>query len=158
MKQKTTRGFACIGLDNAKDPKNIGSALRAAYCYNAAMVAVSGKRYKKSCTDTPKSYKTLPMVQVDDLKSIIPYGCVPVAVDLIEESIPLPDYIHPEQAFYIFGAEDQTLGKRVLSYCRDVVSIPTNVCMNLAATVNVILYDRLSKSWSRSSNKMGVLK
>ena len=146
IKQKTTRGFACIGLDNAKDLKNIGSALRAAYCYNAAMIAVSGRRYERSCTDTPKSYKSLPLLQVNDLKEIIPYSCVPVAVDLIEGASPLPGYTHPESAFYIFGAEDQTLGEKVLSYCRDVVYIPTKICMNLAATVNVVLYDRLSKS------------
>jgi len=146
IKQKTTRGFACIGLDNAKDLKNIGSALRAAYCYNAAMIAVSGRRYERSCTDTPKSYKSLPLLQVNDLKEIIPYSCVPVAVDLIEGASPLPGYTHPESAFYIFGAEDQTLGEKILSYCRDVVYIPTKICMNLAATVNVVLYDRLSKS------------
>ena len=34
----------------------------------------------------------------------------------------------------------------MLSWCRDVVYIPTNGCMNLAACVNVVLYDRLSKS------------
>jgi tRNA(Leu) C34 or U34 (ribose-2'-O)-methylase TrmL len=38
------------------------------------------------------------------------------------------------------------LGERVLSWCRDVVYIPTNGCLNLAACVNVVLYDRQSKS------------
>ena len=70
---------------------------------------------------------------------------MPVAVDIIEGAIPLPEYKHPERAFYIFGAEDATLGKRVLGWCRDVVYIPSNGCMNLAATVNVVLYDRLAK-------------
>ena len=33
----------------------------------------------------------------------------------------------------------------VLAWCRDVVYVPTRYCMNLAATVNVVLYDRASK-------------
>lgn len=140
-----SRGYACIGLDNPKTPMNVGSVLRAAGVYEAAMVAIAGKRYKKSGTDTMKHYRHLPLLQVDELKSAIPYDCVPVAVDLIEGAIPLYEYKHPERAFYIFGAEDATLGERVLSYCRDVVYVPTNGCMNLAASVNVILYDRLAK-------------
>ncbi len=139
------RGYACIGLDNPKDTKNVGAVLRAAGCYDAAMVATSGKRYSKAGTDTGRSYRHRPLLCVEDLKDIVPYDCVPVAVDLIEGAIPLQEYEHPERAFYIFGAEDATLGDRITSWCRDTIYIPTNYCMNLAATVNVILYDRLSK-------------
>jgi len=144
------RGFACIGLDNPKTPANIGSALRAVGVYKAAMIAISGKRYKRSGTDTMKQYRHSPLLQVDELKSVIPFDCVPVAVDLVEGATPLPEYQHPERAFYIFGAEDATLGDRVLSYCRDRVFIPMEGCMNLAATVNVVLYDRMAKSESRA--------
>ena len=63
----------------------------------------------------------------------------------VEGATSLVDYIHPERAFYIFGAEDATLGERVLSRCRDVIYVPTSGCMNLAATVNVVLYDRMAK-------------
>lgn len=111
------------------------------------MLVISGKRYRRHNTDAMKHYRHLPLLQVEDLKTAIPYDCVPVAVDLVEGATPLPEYKHPERAFYIFGAEDATLGKRVLSWCRDVVYIPTNGCMNLAATVNVVLYDRMSKGW-----------
>ncbi len=45
----------------------------------------------------------------------------------------------------ILGAIKRTLGAHVLSWCRDRVMVPTAHCMNLAATVNVILYDRLAK-------------
>lgn len=140
------RGYAAVGLHMAKNPVNVGSALRAASCYGAAFVAVSGKRFRHSSADTPKSYRHLPLIEVDELKAALPYDCVPVAVDVIEGARPLPHYIHPERAFYIFGPEDGTLGPAVLSWCRDVVFVPTGVCMNLAATVNVVLYDRLAKA------------
>ncbi len=139
------RGYSAIGLDNPKTDANIGSALRACGVYGSDFLAISGHRYSKHATDTMKSVKHMPLLTVDDLKDVIPYDCVPVAVDIIEGAIPLPEYKHPERAFYIFGAEDATLGKRVLGWCRDVVYIPSNGCMNLAATVNVVLYDRLAK-------------
>lgn len=139
------RGYAGIGLDNPKNNVNVGSALRAAGVYGAAFVAATGRRYGTAPTDTMKHYRHLPLLRPQNLKDLLPYDCVPVAVDLIEGAIPLNEYTHPERAFYIFGAEDNTLGERITSWCRDVVYVPTNGCMNLAATVNVVLYDRMAK-------------
>ncbi len=139
------RGFAAIGLDHPKTPENVGGALRACQCYGASMLAVAGKRFKRASTDTFKTWRHMPVLEVGDLQLVIPYDCVPVAVDLIPGAQCLTTYKHPERAFYIFGPEDGTLGERVLSWCRDVVYVPTDRCMNLAATVNVILYDRLAK-------------
>jgi tRNA(Leu) C34 or U34 (ribose-2'-O)-methylase TrmL len=142
------RGYCCIGLDNPKTPANVGSVMRAAGCYNVASVFYSGNRYHKAkqfITDPQKNYRHIPLIRADDFHNIIPFDCVPVAVDLIEGAQSLPDYKHPERAFYIFGAEDNTLGKRITDWCRDIIYVPTNGCMNLAAAVNVILYDRLSK-------------
>lgn len=140
------RGYCGIGLDNPKTNINVGSALRAAGVYGAAFVAATGSRFGSGVTDTMKHYRHLPLLRPKDLRDLLPYDCVPVAVDLIEGAMPLPDYKHPERAFYIFGAEDNTLGERVTGWCRDRIYIPTNGCMNLAATVNVVLYDRLAKS------------
>jgi len=139
------RGFAMIGLDNPKDNKNVGSVLRAAGCYNAAGVVTTAKRYSPASTDIMKFYRHKPLILVGDLFDAIPYDCVPVAVDLIDGATDIREYKHPERAFYIFGAEDATLGKRVTDKCRDIIYIPTERCMNLAATVNVVLYDRLMK-------------
>lgn len=139
------RGYAAIGLHQPKTPANVGSVLRAAQCYGSALVVLSGQRYKRAGTDTSAAYKHIPMLQCEDLHDAIPFDCVPVAVDLIDGAKPLHTYVHPERAFYIFGPEDGTLGPRITSWCRDVVYVPTAYCMNLAATVNVVLYDRLVK-------------
>jgi len=156
MKEKA-RGYSCIGLDNPKNPLNVGSVIRAAGCYDVSMVAIGGVRpdryMGRIATDTQASYRHLPVLRGKDLHDLLPYDCVPVAVDLIDGAIPLQDYTHPERAFYIFGAEDATLGTRTLSWCRDVVYIPTNYCMNLAATVNVVLYDRMAKAIKREKKK-----
>jgi tRNA(Leu) C34 or U34 (ribose-2'-O)-methylase TrmL len=140
------KGYAAIGLDNPKSSCNVGSVLRAAGVYDAALVVASRKRWQTSATDTMSAYKHMPFIHnVDELHDYIPFDCVPVAIELIEGATPLNEFKHPERAFYIFGAEDATLGHRVLKYCKHTVYVPTNGCMNLAATVNVVLYDRLAK-------------
>jgi tRNA(Leu) C34 or U34 (ribose-2'-O)-methylase TrmL len=123
--------------------------MRAVGVYGAAFLAASGHRSGVAATDTMKHVRHIPLLRPDSLRDVIPYDCVPVAVDLVEGAIPLDEYEHPERAFYIFGAEDATLGARVLDWCRDRVYIPTSGCMNLAATVNVVLYDRLAKERSK---------
>lgn len=139
------RGYAAVGLHMPKTPANVGSVLRAAHCYGVAMVAQTGKRYHNASTDTMKAYRHLPLLNVDDLFAVIPHDCVPVAVDLLDDARSLVNYRHPERAFYIFGPEDGTLGKAITDRCRDKVFVPTAFCMNLAAAVNVVLYDRAAK-------------
>ena len=140
--------YACIGLFNPKSAENVGSVMRAAGCYGVSTVFYTGKRYDRAkpfYTDTQKVYETLPLIGVKDLKDVIPLGCVPVAVELIDGAKLLTSYKHPAQAFYIFGPEDGSLKKEITDFCQDIVYIPTKGCMNLAATVNVVLYDRLAK-------------
>jgi tRNA(Leu) C34 or U34 (ribose-2'-O)-methylase TrmL len=145
------RGFFGVGLDNPKFYNNVGAAQRAVSAYAGDFFATTGKRFKRSAavTDTTKMWRHVPYFQADDLKNIIPYDCVPVAIDIVDDAIPLPEFKHPERAFYIFGAEDATLGDRTISWCAHTVYVPTLVCMNLAACVNVVLYDRLSKTLMR---------
>lgn len=143
------RGYAAIGLFNPKNGMNVGSVLRAAGCYGVSMVALSGARPDRYMgripTDTQKAYRHIPVVRCSDLHEIVPFDCVPVAVELVDGARSLVTYKHPERAFYVLGPEDGTLGRQVLDWCRDVVYVPTRFCMNLAATVNVVLYDRLAK-------------
>ena len=142
---QTAPGYAAVGLHHPKVLRNVGGVLRAAYCFGAALVAISGTRYKVQSTDTGKAYRHLPVLQVEDLRRVIPFDCIPVAVERVDAAIPLPDYTHPERAFYVFGPEDGDLGERVFSWCRDVVVIPSHDSINLAAAVNIVLYDRMAK-------------
>ncbi len=144
-----TRGYAAIALVNPKSRENVGGALRAAGCYDASLVVIAGTRPEhymgRIATDTQKAYRHIPTLRVDDVFDALPYDCVPVAVDLVPHAKCLFGFTHPERAFYIFGPEDGTLGKDVTDRCKYAVSVPTRYCMNLAATTNVVLYDRMSK-------------
>ena len=139
------RGFAGVGLYNPKTESNIGGAMRAASCYAANFIAIQGHRIRRFPADTPRTYRHIPCFTTKNLISAVPHDCEPVAIEIVKGARPLENYTHPERAFYIFGPEDGSLPKEILSKCRDIVYIDTNVCMNLAATVNVVLYDRHMK-------------
>ena len=153
MKMDIPRGFACIGLVNPKFAANVGSVLRAAHCYGAAQVSIARCRSKdlRFKSNTPQTHLHMPTFIVDDVLDQLPYGCQVVAVDLIDGATGLPEFDHPARAMYVFGPEDGTLGRSITDRAQHVVSIPTRNCMNLAATVNVVLYDRLAKSLARAA-------
>ncbi len=129
------RGYSAVGCVNPKSPANMGGVLRAAGCYGSSLVVFSGPRPSRlrigrCMTDTQKAYRHIPTLWPDDIRQVIPHDCVSVAVDLIDGAKPLQEYKHPERAFYIFGAEDATLGKNITDWCRDIIYVPTNYCMN----------------------------
>ena len=143
--------YVNLGIINPKNAQNMGSILRAAGCYGVDSVFYTGQRFgyaKKFTTDTQNRSQHIPLIGCDNLKEIRPKGASVVAVELIEGAQPLPFFKHPDNAFYIFGPEDGSVKGDTLSWCDHVVYIPTKGCMNLAATVNVLLYDRMAKSES----------
>jgi tRNA(Leu) C34 or U34 (ribose-2'-O)-methylase TrmL len=154
-----------IGLTNPKSPTNVGGVMRAAGCYSVDQVVYTGHRYtlaskfigSKNNTDTQKSRDEIPLVAIDEFLQLkqqsvestlekLPESTKIICVDLVEGAIPLPLFQHPEQALYVFGPEDGTISQSVIDQADDVVYVPTVGCMNLAASVNVLLYDRLAKS------------
>ena len=142
---KSVRGFAAVALDQPRHLENLGGALRAAAVYEASLVVVNTPRFPERTTDTTKAHRHIPLIVTDDIFSHLPLDTTAVAVDFIQGATPLHQYKHPERAFYIFGGENRTLDETVVAKCPHKVFIPTLVSMNLAATVNVVLYDRSAK-------------
>lgn len=142
------RGYAAVGLVNPKFGANIGGAMRAAHCYDARCVFIEGGRDTPYTGrgDTPLAWRHIPVIRGPRLSDLLPVGCEAVAVDLVEGAVDLRSFTHPERAVYVFGPEDGSLREEHLSLCRHRIMIPTKNCMNLAATVNVVLYDRLAKN------------
>jgi len=137
-----------IGLLNPKSPTNLGSVLRAAGCFMAQSVFYSGTRYARAAafqTDTHKASTQIPLVAVDDVLDCAAPGMSVVCVELAENAIPLNEFSHPDGALYVFGPEDGTIPQSVIDQADATVFIPTHGCLNLAASVNVVLYDRISK-------------
>lgn len=143
---------AFIGLTNPKSPDNVGAVMRAAGCYNANGVYYTGQRFEKAMsrgqklhTDTKNVTSRIALSSIESFQAANVDNAVPVAIELVEGATSLVDFVHPDNAFYIFGPEDKSLDKDVVAWCDHVIYIPTVGCMNLAATVNVVLYDRMAK-------------
>ena len=143
------KSHVTIGLTNPKSPTNVGAVMRAAGCYQVDEVKYPGQRYEKAAkfhTDTKSATRTIPLTGVESfLDNLAPETKI-VCVELAEGATPLPRFKHPENAIYIFGPEDGSIAQDVADRADHVVYVPTVGCMNLAATVNVLLYDRLAKS------------
>ncbi len=142
-----------IGLSNPKSPENVGSVLRAAGNFGVDSVVYTGQRYPRAVKlnpDIPKTSRSVSRdVPISGVACLIDAAAKDMTIVCIEfavNAIPLPEYQHPENAFYVFGPEDGTLSQELIDQADAVVFVPTVGCMNLAATVNVVLYDRLTKS------------
>ncbi|MEX0739342.1 MAG: RNA methyltransferase [Pseudohongiella sp.] len=138
-----------IALHNPKSPENVGSVMRAAGCYQAGAVRYTGQRFSRAVkyqTDTKNISSKIPLTHVTDLLANLPVDTQVVCVEFAEGATLLPTFIHPPHAIYLFGPEDGSLPQTLIDAADHVVFIPTVGCMNLAASVNVVLYDRLCKS------------
>ncbi|MCE2572730.1 RNA methyltransferase [Motilimonas eburnea] len=141
-------GHVTIGLTNPKSATNVGAVMRAAGCFAVDKVIYSGERYDRTMklnTDTKKIRSKIPLSQQDCLLMGKPEDVKVICVDLVVGATPLPEFEHPTRALYVFGPEDGTISQQVIDQADAVVYIPTHGCLNLAASVNVLLYDRSIK-------------
>jgi len=142
-----------IGLCNPKSPDNVNSVRRAAGNYRVGSIFYTGSRYPRALNLNPGVPNinrdvslNIPVIAVDDLIDQVSEDCQVVCVEFAQGATPLTEFVHAENALYIFGPEDGTISQKIIDRANSVVYVPTVGCMNLAASVNVVLYDRLSKS------------
>ena len=148
-----TKSQVHIGLINPKSPDNVGAVLRASANYRVDSVFHTGSRYTtalkyagRSVDMSRKIGKNIPLSAVDNILDSATGDMKVVCVELVENAISLPEFQHPQHALYIFGPEDSSIDQETIDHADAVVYIPTEGCMNLSASVNVLLYDRLAKS------------
>jgi tRNA(Leu) C34 or U34 (ribose-2'-O)-methylase TrmL len=165
----TGKGDASIQVDALPDPKrykgeapavvlidpqfahNVGNAIRACSCWGInqlwwtgnSFTVAKGERLPRE--ERMKGYKNVALFRHDRPLDCFEAGAVPVAVELRPGSEMLHHFEHPDKAVYVFGPENGSIPKAVLARCHRFVVIPTHHCLNLAAAVNVVLYDRRLK-------------
>ncbi|MFT7234509.1 MAG: tRNA(Leu) C34 or U34 (ribose-2'-O)-methylase TrmL [Methylophagaceae bacterium] len=151
-----------LGLVNPKSPDNVGSVLRAAANYGVDKVFYTGDRYPRAIERKARTVdmgrkvsKDVLITRKDCLISVAIENMRIVCVEFALNAIPLPEYKHSENALYIFGPEDGSIDQTIIDRADDVVYVPTVGCMNLSASVNVLLYDRLLKAGNyKASNTL----
>lgn len=153
---KAQRGFAAVALYAPKSDGNVGGAIRAAGVFGAQLVVIGTKRLpvkgRVERTDPRSTHRHLPVQWIPDILEALPHECSAIAVEMGDGATELPAFQHPERAYYIFGAEDTGLPADIVALCDAHVSIPAG-SLNLAAAVNVVLYDRASKLAGRTALK-----
>jgi len=143
-----------IVLINPKFPHNVGTIQRACSCFGVEQLWWTGDRVRLDPgkgerlprEERMRGYKDVQLVNFDRPLDQFPKGTVPVAIEVRPNSERLTDFEHPEEAVYVFGPEDGTLPKHILSLCHRFIVIPTRHCLNLAAAANIVLYDRMVKT------------
>ena len=149
-KQNIRGTYCAIGLSNPKSPLNVGSVVRACGCFSADHIFYTGSRYDRAepfYTDTANRRGEIPLSNIECLTAAPVSDTVRiVCIELCENAKPLTDYRHPQEALYLFGPEDYSLSQETIDRADDVVFIPTTGCLNLSASVNLVLYDRMAKS------------
>lgn len=139
------RGYAAIGLYAPKTDANVGAVLRAAGVFGARLVVVAKSRVRAASTDTMQAYRHMPVQTCDDLLAARPWQSSLVVVECVDGARELHTFVHPERAFYVFGPEDGSVPKEITERAQHVIRLRSKRCLNLAATVNVVLHDRVSK-------------
>lgn len=141
-----------IGLINPKSPYNVSSIMRTAGNFSVASVFYTGKRYPRALMrnpDLPDMHRrvgqSIPLSEVSSISDCMPQDMTMVCVEFVENATALPLFQHPENALYVFGPEDGSMTQEIVDKADKVVYIPTVKSMNLAASVNVVLYDRMMK-------------
>jgi len=147
-----TRGWFAIGIENTKTETNVGTLWRTAFSMGAAFVFTVGRRYKPQASDTPKSWKHIPLFNfatLDEMLLLRPYDALLVGVELLPAAMPVTGYAHPQRAIYLLGAEDNGLSAKAVAACNQTVLLPGTVCHNVAVAGAMVMYDRVTKGMAR---------
>jgi tRNA(Leu) C34 or U34 (ribose-2'-O)-methylase TrmL len=144
-----------IILHNPKYPHNVGAAVRACSNFGAKVVVFTGNRvslegnkgkgYRLPREERMKDYADIILINDDYPFNRFSKDIIPVAVEKRENAEPLTYFQHPENAVYVFGPEDGSIPQVMLRHCQRFLVIVSKHCLNLAAAVNVILADRITK-------------
>ena len=76
-----------IGIEYPKHKVNVGTLIRSAELFGAAMVFTVGRPYRFQSSDTTKSYRRLPILHFaswEDYRASAVFAWVPVAVEIVD--------------------------------------------------------------------------
>ena len=132
-----------VVLIDPKYPHNVAAAIRACSCFGVEQLFWTGHRVRlESFTRLPREERMKGYKEVTWKNEQRPFGVLlgtPVCVEIGKGSTPLPSFVHPQDAIYVFGPEDGGVPGQVRRYCHHFTYISARHCLNLAAALNVIL-------------------
>src|SRR5262249_34557958 len=128
-------------------PMNLGALMRSAHAFGASFfftINAHPKVREAYNSDTSRSFGHVPYYPYDALSELrLPKGCALVGVELTDDAVELPQFMHPPAAAYVLGRERGSLSPELVARCQHVVKIPTKFCVNVGVAGAIVMYDRL---------------
>jgi tRNA G18 (ribose-2'-O)-methylase SpoU len=146
-----SRGFFAIGICHNRTPANLGTLWRSAQMYDAAFIFTVGARYRQQASDTPKTPRHKPLFHFADLADLIdhlPHSTPLVGIELDPRATMLGEFVHPERACYLLGAEDHGLTVEQRDACHQLVQIegPKPQSLNVSVAGSLVMHHRWTTS------------
>lgn len=144
------KGFFGIGIYNPQHDCNIGGLFRSAYAFNVDFVfTIGGRKYKKQAADTCNTINNLPYFyykDFEDFNNNRPVGARLVSIEIGQpNSKDLIKFTHIPQCIYLLGSEASGIPNKILQKSQFCITIPTQICLNVATAGSIVLYDRKAK-------------
>ena len=143
------RGYFGIGIYNPKREVNIGTLWRSAFSLGASHIFSIGNRIKPQSSDTVKAWKHIPYFRYKTSEEFLKYGipkdCQLIGIEIHKKAKPLRNFVHPERAIYILGAEDHGLSNELIDSCQYLVQLHGMTCLNVAVSGSIVIHDRVDK-------------
>jgi tRNA(Leu) C34 or U34 (ribose-2'-O)-methylase TrmL len=142
------RGYCGIGIYSPKKDLNVGGLWRSALAFRANFIFTIGARYTKQKCNTCKAERHIPLWHFNDYQdflNVYPRECALVGVENKVGGSNLANFVHPERAIYLLGAEDHGLPIPIIKGLHHIIELDTQICLNVAVTGSIVLYDRFSK-------------
>ena len=144
--ESNPRGYFAIGAERMSKSLNLGNLMRSAHAFGGAFTFTVGAMYSaaEAFADTSRGHQHLPHYDwktIDEMR--LPRGCKLVGVELVDDAVSLPRFLHPSRAAYVLGPEKGSLSPEMLARCDVCVKIPTRFCVNVAMAGAIVMYDRV---------------
>lgn len=148
-----------IILDNVRSLSNIGSFFRTADAFRIGEIFLCGitacpphREIHKTALGAEESVKWRYFETTEDAcKYLKENDYTIIAVEQIEDSVKLSDFIPTAKSAYIFGNEVDGVDDEVLPYCDRAIEIPqegTKHSLNVSVTAGIVMYHLFNSMWN----------
>ena len=149
-----------IVLDNVRSLSNIGSFFRTSDAFRIGEIFLCGitacpphREIHKTALGAEDSVRWRYFDTTEDAcKYLKENNYVINAVEQIENSVMLNDYVPVERSAYIFGNEVDGVDDEVLPYCDSAIEIPqegTKHSLNVSVSAGIVMYHLFNSLWKK---------
>lgn len=149
-----------VVLDNVRSLSNIGSFFRTADAFRIGEIFLCGitacpphREIHKTALGAEESVKWRYFDTTEEAcKYLKENNYVINAVEQIENSVMLDDFVPTQKSAYIFGNEVDGVDDDVLPYCDNAIEIPqegTKHSLNVSVSASIVMYHLFNSLWKK---------